>query len=129
MPTPAQIEKYVKTLTRAMDLGAMNFEVRIVDDDSIFASVRCVTSTDYFLTVSKVLLEHPRKFQRWVIVHELMHTIVHPFSKLARSSLTKSGLSAKERAFRQDALESSEEEVVDKLSSAISPYLPLPDWS
>ncbi len=128
MPTDKEIEKYIRALCRCLDIGAVRFLILRSDSKSEWASVACSTSTSFVVTVSNELLQQSGAFQRATLVHEILHTVFHPYQREAHAVLRRTKLSRGERSTRRSTLNQLEEELIDRIANSVSTYLPLPPW-
>lgn len=123
------IREYAEELSSHMGLADWTIEIRYDPTEvDVYAEIECV----YGQRLARIGLNpnwmtYTREMQRDTLVHELVHATLAPLSQMAYDmcdALTKNE-AAQDAA--KAALAGCEEWVVDPISLALAPHLPLPE--
>jgi len=123
------VREYAEQLASLMGLADWTIEVcHEPTDVDTYAEIECV----YGQRLAKISLNpnwtaYSRETQRDTLVHELVHALLAPFSQMAYDVVDALTLNEGAQCVAKAALAGSEEWVVDPISIAWAPYLPLPE--
>jgi hypothetical protein len=114
------LERYVRRVADLMDLGEWDIEVKPIEEDD---GPRASMSTAEWFAGPACLGVKPKAWKkanlvgrRWLVVHELMHLHLQPFSYLGKEA--EDGGYGRQRV--------AEEIMVERLTKLIAPTMPLP---
>lgn len=122
------VREYAEDLASYMGLADWNIEITYLScDEDTLAEIECVYGQRLArITLAKNWLSLGRDTQRDTLVHELVHALIAPLSQMAYDMVDALTENEGAQAAAKAALAGSEEWVVDPISIAWAPHLPLP---
>lgn len=122
------VREYAEDLASYMGLADWTIQVTFEScTDDTLAEIECVYGQRLArITLVKHWLCMPREDQRDTLVHELVHALLAPLSQMAYDMVDALTDNEGAQAAAKAALAGSEEWVVDPISIAWAPHLPLP---
>jgi hypothetical protein len=123
------IREYAEELASLMGLADWTIEIRFDPTDAdTYAEIECVYGQRLArIGVNKNWWTYTREMQRDTLVHELVHALLAPFSQMAYDMVEALTDNEGAQAAAKAALAGSEEWVVDPISIAWAPSMPLPE--
>jgi hypothetical protein len=123
------MREYAEQLAALMGLSDWTIQILYEPTDiDTYAEIECV----YGQRLAKISLNpnwqaYSRETQRDTLVHELVHALIAPFSQMAYDMVDVLTENEGAQSAAKAALAGSEEWVVDPISIAWAPYMPLPE--
>lgn len=123
------IREYTQELASQMGLADWTIEIRLDPTDSdTYAEIECVYGQRLArIGINRNWLTYTRELQRDTLVHELVHALIAPLSQMAYDMVDALTENEGAQAAAKAALAGSEEWVVDPISIAWAPHMPLPE--
>jgi hypothetical protein len=123
------IREYAEELASHMGLADWTIEVRHDPTEvDTYAEIECVYGQRLArIGLNRNWLTYTREMQRDTLVHELVHATLAPLSQMAYDMVDALTENEGAQAAAKAALSGSEEWVVDPISIAWAPHLPLPE--